>query len=81
MTTSQASAPEAAKPTFHDPKELRRRRRLSGLSQKQVAIQAQISGAHLCNLEKGKADASPPTLLRIVEVIGCTMADVEMKSS
>lgn len=80
MTTSQASLPEA-KRTFHDPQELKRRRRLSGLSQKQVASKAQISGAHLCNLESGKADASPPTLLRIVEVIGCTMADVEMRSS
>lgn len=63
-------------PTFHDGRKLRRLRMLTGMSQQQLAKKAGKSQAHVCNLEKGKVQASAPTLKDLADALGCTIADL-----
>lgn len=63
-------------PTFHDHRKLKRLRMLSGMSQQQLAEKAGKSQAHICNLEKGKVEASAPTLKDLADALGCTIADL-----
>lgn len=62
---------------FHDRRKIRRRRIIAGRSQADVAREADITPAHLCNIEKGKANPSPEALARIAAVIGCKVTDLE----
>lgn len=64
------------RPTFHDHVKLRRLRMLSGMSQQQLATKAGKSQAHICNLERGKVEASAPALKDIADALGCTIADL-----
>ncbi|MFC5744760.1 helix-turn-helix domain-containing protein [Actinomadura rugatobispora] len=63
---------------FHDRRKIRRERILAGQSQAETARRAEISAAHLCNIELGNvASPSPEVLGRIADAIGCTIADFE----
>ncbi|HEX7631288.1 MAG TPA: helix-turn-helix transcriptional regulator [Lacunisphaera sp.] len=80
MTTSERAS-EPTKLTFHDPAEVRLRRKRAGLSQRQLANKAKITAAHLCNIELGKTEASPPVLQRIAKALGCRVIDIERRDA
>ncbi|MFC9973632.1 helix-turn-helix transcriptional regulator [Spirillospora sp. NPDC127200] len=73
MTSSE----EVAEPPFHDRKKIIRYRKRAGLSQATAARRAGITPAHLCMIEQGTANPSPPALRRIADVLGVEIKDLE----
>jgi putative molybdopterin biosynthesis protein len=75
--------PDAAtetRATYFDPSELKKRRIRLGLNQAELAELAGISPSFMCKLESGKyGDASPATLSRLADALGCTIADLEWR--
>lgn len=72
-TTRRAGARH---PLDHDPATLRDRRVEAGLTQAAAAAKADISAGHLCELEGGSRNPSPPVLARLAAVLGCEVADL-----
>jgi len=63
-------------PVAIDARALRSRRRAAFLSQAEVAEQAGISPAYLCELEKGLYKPSIARLRALARVLGCDIADL-----
>ncbi|MFD5251292.1 helix-turn-helix domain-containing protein [Streptomyces bobili] len=59
-----------------DPRLLRRKRVQAGLSQGDLAAQAEISQSYMSMLEAGRASASAPVLARIADVLDCQIGDL-----
>ena len=56
-------------------KELREKR---GVSQKDLAVAANVSRPFLCDLEKNRRGAKPETMHRIADALGVTVAELEV---
>lgn len=55
---------------------MRRRRVQAGLTQGDLAVQADISPSYMSMLEGGRASASAPVLKRIADALSCEIADL-----
>ncbi len=62
-----------------DRAELTRRRWLARLKQWELAELAGISTSQISRIESGKVGASPATLGRLADALGCTVADLLRK--
>ncbi|MFJ9243770.1 helix-turn-helix domain-containing protein [Streptomyces sp. NPDC101776] len=59
-----------------DPYLVRRRRVQAGLTQGELAVQAEISQSYMSMLERGHASASAPVLKRLADVLRCEIAEL-----
>ena len=78
MHRTAANVKSRAKPdtTSQDPRRLKRRRTMSGLSLTDVAHRAGISKGHLSDLENGYVGASAPMLGKLAGVLECEITDL-----
>lgn len=70
----------ARRPIDHDPTKLRTRRVAAGLTLPDLAKRAEVSKGHLCEVENGSRNPSPPLLARLARELGCEIADLLAKS-
>ena len=59
-----------------DPRRLRRRRELAGLSLRQLGDRTGLNFNHLSTLENGRHSANPSTLAKIALAVGCEISDL-----
>jgi transcriptional regulator with XRE-family HTH domain len=67
---------EGDKELAHDPRRLRRRRRLAGLTVRELAAKAQVSVGSISMLENGKQSAGVKMLADLANALGCEIADL-----
>lgn len=64
-------------PTFHDPDELRRRRKLAGFNQGDLAERTGLDQSYISMLERGRrGNPTGKTLGIIAEALGCEIKDL-----
>jgi len=55
---------------------VRRRRNRRGLMAKDLAAQAGLSVSYVCDIENGRANPSLPVLVKLAELLGCSIDDL-----
>jgi transcriptional regulator with XRE-family HTH domain len=56
--------------------EIRRIRKIRGLSQEQLAFQAEVDRSYIGGVERGERNVSFLTLVRIAKSLGCDIAEL-----
>ncbi|MFE3149097.1 helix-turn-helix transcriptional regulator [Streptomyces sp. NPDC059218] len=79
MKTTRSRRPNGA-PFHHLPKAVTQARENAGLTQAALAEQAGFSFQLMCDIEKGRRNATPEKLRAMAAVLKCAVADLQPES-
>lgn len=70
-----------ARPKYHDPEAVRRKRVAAGLSQVDLAERAGVSQPHISAMERGASSPSVEVLHALAEALGCDVEEIMYKTA